>query len=110
MAAAAACLPAKGLEGKKKTKYEGSAIFCELRARVADPFDDQGSAAACACSSSAAASKRSSCSGSMVSNTALSAMKEAKGVQFFVKYGNGMSSVCPQSSSLRDVGCTASSC
>ena len=42
----------------------------------ADPFADQGSAAACGCSSTAAASKRSSCSGSKVSNTALGEMKE----------------------------------
>ena len=44
----------------------------------ADPFADQGSAAACGCSSSAAASKRSSCSGPKVSNTALGEMKEEK--------------------------------
>ena len=49
-----------------------------LNGIFADPFDDQGSAAACGCSSSAAASKRSSCSGSKVSNTALGEMKEAK--------------------------------
>ena len=64
----------------------------------ADPFADQGSTAACGCSSSAAASKRSSCSGSKVSNAALGEMKEEKRVQFFVKYGSGTSSVVRSSS------------
>ena len=62
----------------------------------ADTFVFQDSEAAFVprgCSSSVAASVLSGCSSSKVSSTGLGEVKEAKEVQFFVKYGNSVSSV-----------------
>ena len=67
----------------------------------ADTFDFQDSEAAFVprgCGSSVAASVLSCCSSSKVSNTGSGEVKEAKGVQFFVNYGNSVSSVVRSSS------------
>ena len=60
-----------------------------------DTIDCGASAAAVpfGCSSSVAASAFPRCSSSKVSSTGLGEVKEAKEVQFFVKYGDGVSSV-----------------